>query len=68
MIYFKKGTKRAVFLRKLFCNIAKWTFLKCPKSKIEKKFGRKKAKKTSCDHDVGIFYFIKNNFVTEIFF
>ena len=34
------------FLEKLFCYIVKWTFLKCPKSKIVKKFLRKKAEKT----------------------
>ena len=36
----------SLFFKELFWKIAKWTILKCPKSKIAKKFFQKKAKKT----------------------
>ena len=37
---------QALKLEKVSCYIAKWTFQKCPKSKIAKKFFRKKAVQT----------------------
>ena len=38
--------KTAYFFQELFCKIEKWTKKNCPKSKIRKKFLRKKAEKT----------------------
>ena len=43
ILIFQKCT---FFFVKLFRKFAKWTKKKCPKSKISKKFFRKKRKKT----------------------
>ena len=66
-----KSTEKSVrrfFLIKLSLYIQNWTFQKCPKCKILKKFFRKKSAKNAAKQNVGNYQNLIKYFVTEVFF
>tara|TARA_B100001540_G_scaffold146659_1_gene130134 strand:+ start:436 stop:759 length:324 start_codon:yes stop_codon:yes gene_type:complete len=65
-----KSTEKSVrrfFFIKLSLYIQNWTFQKCPKCKILKKFFQKKGVLLTSDQNVGTYQNLKKYFVTELF-